>query len=84
MRGSDYIKAAGGYSKEASRGKTYVVNMGGRAKRLRCHTKVEPGAEIYVPEKKPAARVEPSLIVAIGSATSSLATLSMVMYNILK
>lgn len=84
MRGRDYLKVAGGYSRDASRRKAYVVNMGGRAKRLRCSTKVEPGAEIYVPEKKPAARVEPSLIVAIGSAASSMSTLALVVYNILK
>ena len=85
MRGRDYIKVAGGYSKDASRGKTYVVNMGGRAKRLRCGTKVEPGAEIYVPEKKKKDnKVEPSLIVAIGSAASSLSTMALVIYNIFK
>ena len=85
MRGHDYIEAAGGYAQNAARSKAYVVNMGGRAKRLRAGTKVEPGAEIYVPKKEEKKRkVDPALIVAIGTASSSISTLAVVVYNIIR
>ena len=85
MRGSDYIEAAGGYAQNAARRKAYVVNMGGRAKRLRSGTKVEPGAEIYVPKKEEKKRkVDPALIVSIGTAASSLSTMAVVVYNIIR
>lgn len=85
MRGHDYIEAAGGFAQNAARSKAYVVNMGGRAKRLRSGTKVEPGAEIYVPKKEEKKRkVDPALIVAIGTASSSISTLAVVVYNIIR
>lgn len=85
MRGSDYIEAAGGYAQNAARSRAYVVNMGGRAKRLRSGTKVEPGAEIYVPKKEDKKRkVDPALIVSIGTAASSLSTMAVVVYNIIR
>ena len=85
MRGHDYIEAAGGFAQNAARSKAYVVNMGGRAKRLRAGTKVEPGAEIYVPKKEEKKRkVDPALIVAIGTASSSISTLAVVVYNIIR
>lgn len=85
MRGHDYIEAAGGYAQNAASSKAYVVNMGGRAKRLRSGTKVEPGAEIYVPKKEEKKRkVDPALVVAIGTASSSLSTLAVVVYNIVR
>lgn len=85
MRGRDYIEAAGGYAQNAASSKAYVVNMGGRAKRLRSGTKVEPGAEIYVPKKEEKKRkVDPALVVAIGTASSSLSTLAVVVYNIVR
>ncbi len=85
MKGYDYIKAAGGFSADARRNKAYVVNVGGRAKKLRAGSKIEPGAEIYVPEKpKNNNKVEPSLIVAIGSAASSLSTMALVIYNVIR
>ncbi len=85
MRGRDYIEAAGGYAQNAARSKAYVVNMGGRAKRLRGGTKVDPGAEIYVPQKEEKKhRVDPSFIVALGTAASSLSTMAIVIYNIVR
>ena len=85
MRGADYIEAAGGYAQKAARNKAYIVNMGGRAKRLRASTKVEPGAEIYVPLKEEKSRkVDSALIVSIGTAASSLSTMAVVVYNIVR
>ena len=79
MRAKDYINAAGGYSERARRSKAYIVSMGGRAKKLRSWTKVDPGSEIFVPEKERRQRSEfnPSTITAIASAAASLGSLSM-------
>lgn len=78
-RAWDYIRDAGGLSDDARPGKAYVVNMGGRAKRLRSWTKVEPGAEIYVPLKPEKQKKEfnYSGLTAVASAAASVATLTM-------
>ena len=75
MTVADYIDAAGGYTQNARRAKKYVVSMGGRAKKVSAGSKVEPGAEIFVPdkEKKEGAR-DYSGIIALSSAASSVAT----------
>ena len=78
MTGKDYIQAAGGFSQDARRNKAYVVSMGGRAKRLKAGTRVEPGSEIYVPEKSDKGKkVDFSGLIAVSSAAASLGTLSM-------
>lgn len=75
MTVADYIDAAGGYTQNARRAKKYVVSMGGRAKKVSSGSKVEPGAEIFVPdkEKKEGTR-DYSGIIALSSAASSVAT----------
>ena len=84
MRGSDYIEAAGGYSQDARRNKAYVVSMGGRAKRLRAGTRVEPGSEIYVPEKSDKGKkFDPSNLIAISSAAASMGTLSVTVVSLI-
>ena len=84
MKGSDYIEAAGGYSQDARRSKAYVVSMGGRAKRLRAGTKVEPGSEIYVPEKSDKGKkFDASNLIAISSAAASMGTLSVTVVSLI-
>ena len=84
MRGGDYIKSAGGYDEKALRSKAYIVNMGGRAKKLRSWTKVNPGAEIYVPFKKEEKKeFNYAAVSAIASATASLGTLGMSIFYII-
>ena len=84
MRGKDYINAAGGYTEDARKSKAYVVNMGGRAKKLRSWTKVDPGAEIYVPLKKEAKKeFNPATLTSIASAAASLGTLGMSVFYII-
>ncbi len=79
MRAKDYVNAAGGYSERARRSKAYIVSMGGRAKRLHPWTKVDPGSEIFVPEKEKRQRSEfnPAVLTAIASTAASLGSLSM-------
>ena len=84
MTGRDYIEAAGGYSQDARRSKAYVVSMGGRAKRLRAGTKVEPGSEIYVPEKSDKGKkFDASNLIAISSAAASMGTLSVTVVSLI-
>ena len=84
MKGGDYIKCAGGYDEKALRSKAYVVNMGGRAKKLHSWTKIDPGAEIYVPfKKKEKKEFNYAAVSAIASATASLGTLGMSVFYII-
>lgn len=84
MKAGAYIKAAGGYDEQALRSKAYVVNMGGRAKKLRSWTKIEPGAEIYVPfKKKEKKEFNYAAVSAIAAAASSLGTMSMTILYII-
>ncbi len=78
MRGSDYIKAAGGFEEKARRGKAYVVNMNGRAKKFYGSSKIDPGAEIFVPFKKEQKKeFNYAAVSAIATTASSLASMSM-------
>lgn len=75
MTVADYIDAAGGYSQNARKTKKYVVSMGGRAQKVSAASKVEPGAEIFVPDKGKKEKPDYSGIIALSSAATSVATL---------
>ncbi len=76
MSADDYIEAAGGYSQKARRSKAYVVNMSGRAKKLRAATRIEPGSEIYVPERvEKNKRMDYGALTAISASAASVGTL---------
>ena len=84
MRGRDYIKAAGGYDEKALRSKAYVVNMNGRAKKLRGGTRIDPGAEIFVPYKLDNKKeFNYAAVSAIAAAASSMATMGMSVFYII-
>ena len=84
MTGRDYIEAAGGYSQDARRNKAYVVSMGGRAKRLKAGTRVEPGSEIYVPEKSDKGKkFDVASLVTISSAAASMGTLGVTVVSLI-
>ena len=84
MSGFDYINAAGGFSQNARRNKAYVVNMGGRAKKLKLTTKIEPGSEIYVPEKADTGKkFDPSTLIAVSSAAASMGTLGITVVTLI-
>ena len=76
MTVADYIDAAGGYSQNARRSKKYLVSMGGRAKKIRAGDKIEPGSEIFVPDKeKKQGKADYTGLIAISSAAASMGTL---------
>lgn len=86
FRARDYIEAAGGYSQNASRANAYVVNMGGRAERLRPGTKIYPGAEIYVPEKIQQDKKDfnYAALMSISSSTASVVAMLVTVISYLK
>ena len=84
MTVADYIDAAGGYSQYARRNKKYVVSMGGRAKKVSSWSKLEPGSEIYVPDKeKKEGKTDYTGMIAISSAAASMGTLGVALVSII-
>ena len=85
MRGRDYIEAAGGFANDALRSKGYVVDMSGRARRYTCGMKVEPGSEIYIPEKiRKEREFNPTVLLAIAQSAASMGTLAVAVYSIVR
>ena len=77
----NYISQAGGFSSRAKKGKTYVVYASGTAERTKSffwfknYPKIEPGAEIFVPQKPPKRRLTAGEIAGIATSFVSLAIL---------
>ena len=86
MRGRNYIEEAGGFAKGALRGKGYVVDMSGRAKRYRAGMAINPGSEIFIPtrEKKEEKEFNPTLLMAIAQSAASMGTLAVAVYSIVR
>lgn len=72
----DYISQAGGYTKLARRNKVFAIYMNGQVAKKR-KIVLEPGMEIYIPEKDPeeARRMTPAEIAAMASSATSVAAL---------
>lgn len=78
-----YINAAGGYSVNAKKSKTYVVYMNGSAARSRLgDAEVEPGCTIIVPAKPERNRMSVGEIASVTSASSSLASVIAMLTNL--
>lgn len=73
----DYVAQAGGFVKGARKGKAYAVHMNGEVSTVAKGMKIEPGSEIYVPERSQKERqpMSPVEISAIATSTASLASL---------
>lgn len=75
-----YISSAGGFSRDAWRRSAYIVYANGRAATtkkflmFKHYPKVNPGAEIIVPQEPPAKnKISPTEFIGISSAIASLA-----------
>ncbi|MCE2615855.1 MAG: SLBB domain-containing protein [Phocaeicola sp.] len=70
-----YINQAGGFGSNARKHKVYVVNLNGKASKLRLHSRkqIEPGSEIIVPEKDKSNRASLPEMISIGTMTASMA-----------
>ena len=77
----DYISQAGGFSSRARKSKAYVVYASGSAERTRSflwfknYPKIEPGAEIFVPQRRERRRLTAGEIAGIATSFVSLAIL---------
>lgn len=83
----DYVRQAGGFSHNARPSKTYAIYMNGKvATRRYGRIKMEPGAEIVVPEKeeKEHSEMNAAQIASIATSTSSLAYMIVAITNMLK
>jgi protein involved in polysaccharide export with SLBB domain len=83
----EYISRAGGFSQKAKRGRSYVIYANGDVRRttkallfVNNYPKIEPGAEIIVPQKPERLPLGPQQWISIGSG---LATLGLVVTQII-
>jgi protein involved in polysaccharide export with SLBB domain len=82
----NYVSAAGGYSRKADRGRSYVVQPGGSLESVHrrfffpdTKPRPEPGAIIYVPERDPADRHDwAGLLGSIAQILASTVTIIVV------
>ena len=85
-----YISSSGGFSDDAKPSKIYVVNIDGSVKRtsrflfIKNYPKVEPGAEIVVPQKTLKKGMSTTEAIGFGTAMSSLALIIITIVNALK
>lgn len=77
---ASYIRQAGGYSRLAMKSKPFVIYMNGKVASGRW-AKIEPGCEIIVPEKPDK---EPMSIQGILSISTSLASIALLISNLVK
>ena len=70
-----YINQAGGFSSDARKRKVFVINLNGKASRLKLNSKkaIEPGSEIVVPTKEKKNRSAVAEIMSMASLSASLA-----------
>ncbi len=77
---SHYINAAGGYTSNAKKSKTYVIYANGSA--ARNAAKIEPGCTIVVPSKSEKKGMDAAGIAAITSASTSMLSLVSLIANL--
>lgn len=70
-----YINQAGGFSSNARKKKVFIVNLNGKASKLKSYNKkaIEPGSEIVVPTKEKKDRSTMAEIMTMASLSASLA-----------
>ena len=73
FRFKDYVSQAGGFSLRARKGKSYVVYANGTAQKtssflwFKDYPRIEPGAEIFVPQKREKRRLSAGEIAGIAN-----------------
>ena len=84
------IKESGGFQTNANRKYAYVVRANGEIKTtkrflvLHFYPRIEPGAELIVPAKKPKSPITTAEFIGIGSGIASLAGLIIALINTTK
>ena len=76
-----YISRAGGFTEKSRRGRAYVIYANGDVQRTRkylfvnVYPRIEPGAEIIVPQKPERERMSPQAWIGIATSMATLALL---------
>ncbi|MBL7759238.1 MAG: SLBB domain-containing protein [Sediminibacterium sp.] len=87
IRFKDALRESGRYSMNASRKNAYVIYPNGQVRKtrnllfIRFHPSIRPGTEIYVPAKKPKAKLSTGEVVGIFSSLTSLVSILIVLIN---
>lgn len=81
-KASYYIDQAGGFSKKAKRGQTYIIYMNGMVAKVSHNAKPMPGCEIVVPAKA-TTKMSIAETMTIGTSVASIATMIATLANIL-
>jgi len=74
----DYISQAGGFSQKALKRRSFVVYANGTARSTKKilffnnYPKLEPGAEIFIPQRLPRERLGAAQLVGLGSGLASI------------
>ncbi len=82
---TEVISQAGGFSDVAKKSKAYVIYANGSAQRtknflwFKDYPKIEPGAEIIIPEKPERRKLSPGEIISI---TSGIGTIALIINNL--
>ncbi len=82
----NYVSLAGGFSDDARIKRSYIVYANGRAERtkqflfFRSFPKVEPGSDIFIPERPERRKITPGEVLGI---TGGLASISLVIIQII-
>lgn len=85
MKLKDYINMAGGQADNAKVSKAYIVYMNGSVSKAKGRgTKIKPGCEIIVPEKRPGRKISMAEILSLGTSTASMAALVTSIVNMTK
>lgn len=86
----DYVRAAGGFTAQALKRRSYIVYSNGEVKSTRktlffnSYPKVKPGSEIYVPIKRQRAGLSSGEAVGLASALASMALVIITIINNVK
>lgn len=70
-----YINQAGGFGLDAKKRHAYVIYPNGTMSRARWFTKIEPGSEIVVPQKKEHQKMNSTEVLALSTAAASMVSL---------
>lgn len=85
-----YISQAGGFARDAWKGRSFVIYPNGQAKStkhflfFKNYPKVEPGSSIYIPQKPPRNPLGTKEILGLSSGAASLALAVLAIINLTK
>lgn len=79
-----YVNQAGGWGARAKKGSTYIVHMNGTVNQMGKGEKPTPGSEVIVPTKPKSEYNKLQMWLAVASSTASIATMLVMIANLVK